>query len=59
MNTNKQTQIYIKNFVKKLRIKIVNEELLAETIRKHTVLYDKYRADFKNRRKKVNSMEWC
>ena len=38
---------------KKLRMKTVNEELLAETARKHTVLYDKSRADFKDRRKKL------
>ena len=30
----------------------MNEDLLTETVRKYTVLYDKSRADFKNRRKK-------
>ena len=52
MNTKKQTQICRKSFVRKLRTKMVNEEPLAETITKYTVLYDKIRADFKDRRKK-------
>ena len=46
MNTNKKTQIYIKRFVKKLKIKMVKEEILAETVRKYTVLSDKSRADY-------------
>lgn len=36
MNTNKKTQIYIKRFVKKLKIKMVKEERLTETVRKYT-----------------------
>ena len=36
VNTNKKTQIYIKRFVKKLKIKMVKEELLTETVRKYT-----------------------
>ena len=52
MNANKQTQIYIKSFVNKLRIKMVNEEFLAGTVRKYTVLYDKSRADFKDFKQK-------
>lgn len=52
MNTNKPTQIYLKSFITKSRIKKMNEDLLTETVRKYTVLYDKSRADFKNRRKK-------
>ena len=53
MNANKQTQIYIKSFANKLRIKMVNEEFLAGTFTKYTVLYDKSRADFKDRTKKL------
>lgn len=45
--------IYVKTFVKKVRIKMVNEELLAETFRKCTVLYDKNRANFTDKRKKL------
>ena len=32
---------------------MVNEELLAETVRKYTVPYNKNRTDFKDRRKKL------
>ena len=41
------TNLYKKFCKKKLRIKMVNEELLADTVRKYTVLYDKSSADFK------------
>ena len=48
---NQQTQIYIKGFVKKLRIKMVNEKHLAETAKKNIVFYNKSRANFKSRKK--------
>ena len=41
------TNLYKKFCKKKLRIKMVNEELLADTVRKYTVPYDKSSADFK------------
>ena len=41
------TNLYKKFCKTKLRIKMLNEELLAETVRKYTVLYDKSSADFK------------
>ena len=45
-----KTQTYIKSFVKKkIKKKKVNEELLSETVRKYTVVYDKSSADFKDR----------
>ena len=59
MNTKKRTQIYVKTFVKKIRIKMVNEELLAEAFRKCTVLYDKYRANFTDKRKKLITWNDC
>ena len=40
------TNLYKKFCKNKLRIKMVNEELLADTVRKYTVLYDKSSADF-------------
>ena len=59
MITKKRTQIYVETFVKKIRIKMVNEELLAEAFRKCAVLYDKYRANFTDKRKKLMTWNDC